>query len=250
MDCQTLRDEVHIEPTAPAVQAHLSTCPYCAMYAERFARLDRVLRAELVVAAPAVVADELALAVATPAPTRLERALRETVLVQAPPTLTARLLALVPQPARVVSAADALVRDALLVQAPAELTARLLNLVPQTMPSVQPVPVVAPRPQPRRWVVATVYFATAALLLFSMIYAGQIYSTVITGLGLEQWLETIAVLPGQLLAQLYETVPYSRNVIGAFVRLQQPLQWLLVALVMWAIVDMTQRQSQRGRQYA
>lgn len=254
MDCQTTRTEVHIEPAAPAVQAHLGTCAACAMYAERFTRLDRMIRTELVVAAPTVVTHQLELAVAQPEPTRLEAALRGAVLVQAPPALTARLLDLVPRPAPVASPVDALVRDALLVQAPSALTARLLDLVPQmtapapVVPVAQPLPVA--QPQPRRWVVATVYFVTAALLLFSMFYAGQIYGMVVAQLGLEAWLTEVASLPAQLLNQLYTLVPQSRIVVGALVRLQQPLQWLLMTLVLWAIVDMTQRQNQRARQYA
>lgn len=254
MDCQTMRTEVHIEPAAPAVQAHLGTCAACAMYAERFTRLDRMLRAELVATAPAVVTHQLELAVAVPEPTRLEAALRATVLVESPPALTARLLDLVPRPVAVPSPVDALVRDALLVQAPPALTARLLDLVPQVtavapvVPVVQPLPVA--QPQPRRWVIATVYFVTAALLLFSMVYAGQIYGIVVAQLGLEAWLTEVAGLPAQLLNQLYTLVPQSRIVVGAFVRLQQPLQWLLMTLVLWAIVDMTQRQNQRPRQYA
>jgi hypothetical protein len=254
MDCQTLRTEVHIEPLAPAVQAHLGVCRYCATYAERFARLDRVLRAELVVAAPAVVTDELALIAAKAAPSRLDRAVRAALVVEAPPALTVQLLDLAPRPTPVASPVDAALRDALLVQAPPALTMRLLDLVPQMAIAAQSAPVVAPqplsRPQPRRWVVATVYFVTAALLLFSMLYAGQLYSAVITQLGLENALTQIAALPADLLERLYTVLPQSRIVIGVFVQLQQPLQWLLVALVLWAIVDMTQRQSRGGRRYA
>lgn len=254
MDCQTLRTEVHIEPGAPAVQAHLDRCASCARYAERFTRLDRALRAELVVAAPAAVTCQLELTVAQPEPTRLDAALRAVVLAEAPPALTARLLDLVPRPAPVHSPVDAAVRDTLLVQAPAALTARLLDLVPQMTAPEPAAPVVAPlpvaQPQPRRWVVATVYFVTAALLLLSMVYAGQLYSMVVAQLGLEAWLTEVATLPAELLNQLYTLVPQSRIVVGAFVRLQQPLQWLLMTLVLWAIVDMTQRQNQRGRQYA
>lgn len=254
MDCQTVRTELHIEPEAAAIQEHLSSCAACGSYADRFARLDQALRTELVVTAPAAVAQELALAVAAPAADRLELALHQVTLVEAPAALTVRLLDLVPQPARAVSPVESAVRDALLVQAPPALTARLLDLVPQpaahpSLAPAVPAPVLA-KPQPRRWVVATVYFVTAALLLFSMFYAGEIYSTVIRELGLQEWLTMVAGLPAQLLSTLYTAVPQSRIVIGAFVRIQQPLQWLLVALVVWAIVDMTQRQSQRGRRYA
>lgn len=248
MNCQTVRTEVHIEPDAPLVQAHLATCQRCAAYAARFARLDAVLRPELVVPAPVTLTSRVEATVALPL--RLEAALRAELIVPAPAALTVRLLNLVPEPARIASTVDVVVRNALFVQAPPDLTARLLDLVPHT--TATPVPVAPARP--RRWVVATVYFITAALVLLSMVYAGQVYSAVATQFGLQTWLGQIASLPATLLEQLYTYVPQSRIVVGTVVRLQQPLQWLLVALVLWAIFDMTQRQSQRQaeqkRQYA
>lgn len=248
MDCETIRTELHIEPAAAPVQAHLGHCQRCAAYAARFARLDRALRAELVVAAPAALTSAIQASVA--APTRLEAALREELHLAAPVALTARLLDLVPQPERVTSRVDVALRDTLVVQAPADLTARLQALVPQMAAAPVAAPAPAPSARPRRWVVTAVYFVTAALLLVSMFYAGQIYSTVIAQLGLQAWLAEIATLPAQLLEQLYTLLPQSRVVIGTLVRLQQPLQWLLAGLVLWAVVDMSQRQQQRARQYA
>jgi hypothetical protein len=37
--------------------------------------------------------------------------------------------------------------------------------------------------------------------------------------------------------------------VGTLVWLQQPLQWLLIALLLWAVLDMSQRQKQRSQQY-
>jgi hypothetical protein len=168
--------------------------------------------------------------------------------------LSARLLALVPapqaEPARVSSPADAVLRDALVLQAPADLTARLQALVPQAAaPMVAPA---APAPLvpagPRRWVVPVVYALTSALLLLSLLYAGQVYTLILTQLGLEQWLTEITQLPGWLLTQMYAYVPQSRAVVGVVVSLRQPLQWLLVALVLWAVIDMSQRQRQSFRE--
>ncbi len=248
MDCQTVRDDLHAEPTSSMVRAHLADCSRCAAYAERMAWLDRAVRGELVAAVPAPLSAQLAMLAAAP-PRQLgplDAAARDALVVAAPATLSDRLLALVPaeqaEPARVASRADAVLRDALVLPAPADLTARLQALVP---PVAAPAPV-APTPiepiGPRQWVVATVYALTSALLLLSLLYAGQVYSLVLTQFGLEPWLAEITQLPAWLLTQLYVYVPQARAVVGLIVNLRQPLQWLLVALVLWAVIDMSQRQ--------
>lgn len=254
MDCQTVRTEIHIEPTDAGLLTHLQSCARCATYAEHMTRLDGVLRAELSVPAPAAVSAELHAVATRPARAqdRLDVAARDELLVAVPADLTARLQLLVAQPAPARSVLDVALRDALVIQAPPELTARLQALVPQAAPVV--VPEFAPVARPRRWVVATVYFVTAALLLLSLMYAGQIYSLMIDQLGLNMWLSEIASWPAEMLNQLYTVVPQARTVVSTLVRIQQPLQWLLVALVVWAVIDMSQRQGPRegprGRQYA
>jgi len=262
MDCQIVRDDLHVEPTSVTVRAHLTGCPRCSAYAERMARLDRMVRGELVTLVPDTLSVQLeTLATAPQQPLNtLDAVVRSELVISAPEALSARLLALVPaqqlEPARVSTPADVVLRDALVLQAPADLTARLQALVPQiAAPASAPV---APAPVvpvgPRRWVVATVYAITSALLLLSLLYAGQVYTTVLTQLGLEQWLAQVSQLPAWLLAQLYAYVPQARAVIGVIVSLRQPLQWLLVALVLWAVIDMSQRQRQNygegTRQYA
>jgi hypothetical protein len=267
MDCQTVRDDIHVEPTSEPIRAHLAGCPRCAAYAERFARLDQLLCTELVRTAPVALSAQLetlpSAAVLSFGP--LETMVRDELVKEAPAALSARLLALVPTQAMVeaktTSPVEATLRNELVLQAPIDLTARLQALVPQMAaslanPEAAPVPVVVqPVPtRPRRWVVATVYFVTAALLLVSLFYAGQLYSAVAVQLGIQEWLAEVAKLPGTLLTQLYNYVPQARTVVGILVQLQQPLQWLLVALVLWAVIDMTQRQGPRqtenGRQYA
>jgi hypothetical protein len=251
MDCQEVRTELHIEPTNAVIQTHLQACSRCARYADRMARLDGVLGAELVVTAPAVVTAALQ-TVATEAALpydSLDRALREELVLPVPAELTLRLQALVAEPARGSSPLDAVLRDSLVLQAPPELTARLQALVPET-PIAAPVPAMPVVSAPRRWVVATVYFVTATLLMLSLMYAGQIYSLMLAQLGLNEWLSQIAGWPAEVLNQFYAVVPQARVVVGMLVRLQQPLQWLLVALVLWAVIDMSQHQGQRDRQYA
>jgi len=268
MDCQTVRDDIHVEPNSAPVRAHLTGCPRCAAYAERFTRLDRMLRAELVTTAPLALSAQLETLPSASAPSRgrLETMVREELVATAPAALSARLLALVPAQetaqVKAKSAFETTLRDELILQAPMDLTARLQALVPQMAsslahPEAEPIPVAVPVPvaaRPQRWVVATVYFVTAALLLVSLFYAGQLYSAVAVQLGLQDWLAEVAKLPATLLNQLYAYVPQARTVVGIVVQLQQPLQWLLVALVLWAVIDMTQRQAPRqtdsGRQYA
>lgn len=254
MDCQTVRTEIHIEPTNATLLTHLESCVRCASYAQHMGRLDGVLRAELFVPAPAAVTAELH-AVATRSARvhdRLDVAARDELFVAVPADLTARLQLLVAPPAPTRSPLDLALRDALVVQAPPELTARLQALVPQAAPVV--VPELVPVARPRRWVVASVYFVTAALMVLSLMYAGQIYGLMINQLGLNTWLSDIATLPAELLNQLYTAYPQARTVVSTLVRIQQPLQWLLVALVVWAVVDMSQRQGSRegprGQQYA
>ncbi len=256
MDCQIVRDDLHVEPTSAAVQAHIGSCARCSNYVARMARLDRVLRGELVASAPATLSAQLAALpnTSTPGRSRLETVVRDELVVLAPAELSARLRALVPERqaerSRVQAPVDVVLRDALVLQAPADLSARLQTLVPQRaaeVPAMAPTPVIAPpvaAARPRPWVVATVYFVTSALLLVSLFYAGQVYSLVAAQLGLEQWLAEIAALPTTLLNQLYAYVPQARAAVGVLVRLQQPLQWMLVTLVLWAVVDMSQRQRQ------
>lgn len=252
MKCDTTRTDLHLDPDAAAVREHLAACASCAAYAARFARLDGVLRGELLVAPPPALRHRLATLAAPPAPPdRVAAVVHSELIMPAPAALTERLLALVPQPARKLSPLDLVVREELVVQAPPSLTARLRALVPQMSAELQ----AAARPRPRRAVVATVYFVTAALVFLSLMFAGQVYATVIAELGIEAWLAWIAGLPADLLTLLYSYVPQARVVVGTLVQLQQPLQWLLVGLLVWAIVDMSQRQreqpsSPRPQQYA
>jgi len=238
MNCQTVRTELHCEPDS--VQAHLRACPGCASYAERFARLDGVLRSELRLHAPVQLSRSVqALPEALGSPARLDAALRAELVIAPPPVLTERLLALIPRPNPVRTPVDAALRDQLIVPAPAELTARLV-----AMAAGQPLPqpIRMPAGRPRRWVVSSVYAVTAVLLVASLMFAGQLYGAIAAQLGIEQLLAQLAGLPAQALDWLYTVVPQSRVVVSAIVELQQPLQWLLLALVLWAVFDMTQRQ--------
>ncbi len=180
-------------------------------------------------------------------PARLDAALRVELVLQAPPALTERLLALIPRPNPVRTPVDAALREQLILQAPAELTARLAALAAgQPLPQ----PALMPARRPRRWVVSTVYAVTAVLLVASLMFAGQLYGAIAAQLGIQQLLAQFAGLPAQALEMLYTVVPQSRVVVSSIVELQQPLQWLLLALVLWAVFDMTQRQGRANSQTA
>jgi anti-sigma factor RsiW len=241
MDCQAARTTFHETPTDSAVQAHLQGCPACAAYAARFARLDQVLPSTLVVSAPPALSARLqnVLEKQPLGDARLEAAVHAELVRQAPPELTTRLQALVQEHRRLPARVDATLRQELMSPVPAELTARLQALVSTASASV---------PQPRRWVVGTVYLLTAATLLFGLMFASSIYHLMLTQLGLEVWWSEVASLPSVLLDQLYFYVPQSRVVVGAIVWLQQPLQWLLAALLLWAVLDRSQAYG--GRRYA
>ena len=168
---------------------------------------------------------------------RVVDTLRASVLVEAPPELSARLLALaapVTQPARL----DMALKQALVMPAPAELVARLEQLVPSTA-------VVAPR---RRAWVMPVYVLTAVLVAVLLVVSGQAYGLALQQLGVTELWQAAAALPGEWLARLYAVFPQGRYVVEAFLSLQRALQWVLIGLLMWAVLEMRARRPVMGRQ--
>lgn len=235
LDCRTARDDWQVTPDAAAVREHLAACPRCARYTAHLARLDAAARPALRCSAPPGVTQAL-LRLAQPAApaSRLEAALRQELLLPVPPQLSARLVGLVAEadvPA-LPSRTEAAVREAVLLTAPPELTARLQALIHAVPPAAHP----------RRGIVVAVYVATMALLAVALAYTGQLYAFVIEQLGLQAWIAQVTTLPGEVLARLYQVMPQARTLIDALAQAQQPLQWLLVALLLWAVIDMRQRQ--------
>jgi len=158
-------------------------------------------------------------------------AVRSALIVQAPPELSARLLALAapaPQPARL----DLAIKKAMVVPAPPELSARLQRL------ALSPVP----EPVPRRWAMP-LYAATLVLLGIVLIVAGQVYGLALQELGIGALWRGVAELPGQWLNQLYGYFPQGRYVVDAFFSLQRALQWVLIGVLMWAVLEMRARRS-------
>ena len=168
---------------------------------------------------------------------RVVETLRASVLLEAPPELSARLLALAApaaQPARL----DVAFKQAMVVPAPAELTARLQQLVPSAA-------VVAPR---RRAWVMPVYALTAVLVTVLLIVTGQVYGLALQQLGVTELWQAAAALPGEWLTRLYAVFPQGRYVVEAFLSLQRALQWVLIGLLMWAVLEMRAKRPVMRRQ--
>ncbi len=158
---------------------------------------------------------------------RMSLALRSSLVVEAPPELSARLLALAapaPQPSRL----DAALRSALVVPVPSDLSRRLDLLAV----GVTPVHVVR-----RPWLMP-VYAATALLLGVLLFFAAQAYGAALQQLGVGELWAAAAQLPGHWLQQFYAFFPQGHYVVDAFFSLQRALQWVLIGLVMWAVLEM------------
>jgi hypothetical protein len=235
MECRIARTMVHEAPADGAVQAHLQVCPSCATYAAYFARLDRILSSTLVVPVPPTISMQLQSLIDTvpDSATRLEALLRAELVTPAPPALREQLLALVPEHTRLPARIDMVLREELMPPVPLGLAAQLQALVPAPKTPL-------PQLRPRRWVIGTVYAVTAVLLFVGLMVASSLYQLMLTQLGLAGWWSDIAGLPAMLLNSLYNYVPQSRVVVAAVVWLQQPLQWLLAALLLWAALDRSQ----------
>jgi hypothetical protein len=167
---------------------------------------------------------------------RVAMALRASLVVEAPPEVSARLLALAmpaPEPARL----DVALKSALVVPVPPDLSRRLELLAAGA----------APAPVRRPWLMP-VYVATALLLGILLFFAAQVYGVVLQQLGVSALWASAAQLPGHWLQQLYTYFPQGHYVVDLFWSLQGALQWVLVGLLMWAVLEM--RRPQRARSVA
>jgi hypothetical protein len=170
---------------------------------------------------------------------RFDGALRAALVVETPAELSVRLLALA-QPAPSPSRLDLAIKQSVVTPAPPELSARLQMLVPGAAPATQPAA------SSRRWVMP-VYAATAVLLGVLVFFAAQAYGMALQELGVTELWRTAAALPNQWLAQFYAFFPQGQYVVRAFVQLQQALQWVLIGLLMWAVLEMRTPQRVRAR---
>ena len=169
---------------------------------------------------------------------RMTVAVRSALLVEAPAELSARLLALAapaPRPSRL----DVAVARAVVLPVPPHVSRRLQRLVLGA----------AAQPVRRPWIMP-VYGATALLLGVLLVVAAQIYGLALQELGVGDVWRGIAQLPGEWLDRLYVLFPQGRYVVEAFFSLQRALQWVLVGLLMWAVLEMRIRRPAGGQQAA
>ncbi len=165
---------------------------------------------------------------------RVTLAVRSAFMLEVPPDLSARLLALA-QPASQPSRLDLALREAVVMPAPAELTRRLELLVPASA-GAQPV---------RRPWLMPLYMATVVVLGVVLFFAAQVYGAVLQQLGVGDLWQSLAQLPAEWLRQFYAVFPQGHYVVRAFFALQSALQWVLLGLVMWAVLEMrTPRRAQ------
>jgi hypothetical protein len=168
----------------------------------------------------------------TAAERRVDQMLRASVVLEAPPDLSTRLLALAAPTAARPARLDAALKQALVMEAPPELAARLQKLVPTA----------AVQPRRKPWVLP-MYLLTAVVAAVLLIVAGQMYGLALQQLGVSELWQAAAALPAEWLNRLYAVFPQGRYVVSAFLSLQRALQWVLIGLLMWAVLEMRSKRS-------
>jgi hypothetical protein len=119
-------------------------------------------------------------------------------------------------------------------KAPPALTAQLLAIA-----VAGPMALVAPRfmARPKRWYVTVVYLLTAAAIGLSLAIAWQFLVLLAAQIGLGDALAQLLAAPSQGLAQLMRALPLSQSTIDLFLKVREQLLWMLLAAVLWAVVD-------------
>jgi hypothetical protein len=96
-------------------------------------------------------------------------------------------------------------------------------------------------PRPRRWYVVTVYTLTAMVLAVSLAVAWTFGGSLVMQIGLGDALAWVFDTPAQWLAQVMQTQPGSQWVIEFALRVRDQLLWLLLAAILWALLDRSPR---------
>lgn len=135
---------------------------------------------------------------------------------------------------------DTVLRSELRWEAPPELTNRLLAVVENT--SVTAVPrddYLAPPlpPAPRSWYAQLVMVLTTIAVALSFTAAWQFYGIIGTELGLTAIWQQLQAFPTMGLTWLYEQMPVTRSLVDLFTTIQGYLHWLLIAAVLWLVLD-------------
>lgn len=135
---------------------------------------------------------------------------------------------------------DVVLRGEMRWEAPTALSDRLLALaavMPLTPDEAQPAPRPLARPQPKGWHVTLAYVLTALAIGLSLAVVWSVGSVLVGTLGVQTFLAQLQALPAQLTAQLTTALPESRFVVAFFLYVHDKLLWLLLAAVLWAVLD-------------
>jgi hypothetical protein len=142
-----------------------------------------------------------------------------------------------------VAAFDSVLRSTLNAAVPDDLTARLLALVPG---------LVQPMVRSKRWMRQRRALVIGGGMLGLVALAALMYGLYMLGvyLGVGDALATVGTWPGIALDWLYNRVPSSRQVMATLIALRQPIQWAIVAALIWLIWEHVPTRSGSEQQLA
>ena len=80
-----------------------------------------------------------------------------------------------------------------------------------------------------------------------MLGVSYLYQLVWFQLGAAQFVAQLEVWPARLMQTLYETMPFARELTSLIALIRTQLHWLLLALVLWIILDNWQAEFQVRR---
>jgi anti-sigma factor RsiW len=129
---------------------------------------------------------------------------------------------------------DRTLREELRWEVPSVLTAQLMAIALQSA-------AFSTAPRPRRWYVVTVYTLTAMVLAVSLAVAWTFGGSLVMQIGLNDALAWVFDTPAQWLAQVMPMQTGSQWVLEFALRVRDQLLWLLLAAILWAILDRSPR---------
>ncbi|GIV96928.1 MAG: anti-sigma factor [Herpetosiphonaceae bacterium] len=126
---------------------------------------------------------------------------------------------------------DTALKAELVVTAPPELTALLVAMVP-ALASGAPI-------RTKRWYRQRLIAALIASVLVSasVILLALGFHWFAQFVGADQIVATVTSWPGVLIEYLYYWLPASQYVVEAILSLREPLQWIVIALLLWRAFD-------------
>lgn len=149
-------------------------------------------------------------------------------------------------------ALDVILKQELCWQAPPDLTSNLLRLVSSATTSAAQVPVSLSSPRPRTWYTFAVMILTSITVGLSLALAWQIYGVVGAELGLVELWHQIQTIISSSLEWLYNKLPAAHYVVSfigsAYTQTSWLLNWILVALVLWLVLDTSSSRTERQHQ--